>query len=66
MRTHAGSAGVQEEACWVLRRLIYNDAKNKTSARTAGARELAEAALKAHSGNENVGEQARKFLKALT
>jgi hypothetical protein len=62
MRAHAGSAGVQQQACGALRNLTANHAENTTRARNAGAKELAEAAMKAHSGNEKVGEQARWIL----
>ena len=61
MRGHAGSAGVQEQGCMALYNITAN-AENKTRAKEAGAKEAAEAAMKAHSGNEKVVKEARDML----
>jgi hypothetical protein len=58
MRTHAGSARVQETACSALLRLTHNDAENRTRAGTAGAVEAVAAAMRAHMRSADVQEEA--------
>jgi hypothetical protein len=59
MRAHAGSASVQEQACWALRSLAGGtNVENKTRVRTAGAVEAVAAAMRAHAGSAGVQEHA--------
>jgi hypothetical protein len=66
MRTHGGSAGVQEAACWSLVQLTFKDAENKTRAGTAGAVEAVAAAMHTHARSAGLQEAACAQARACT
>ena len=65
MRGHAGSAGVQERAFTALYFIINGNDANKLRARSAGAKALAEAALKTHRAKKKVVTEAQDLLQQL-
>ena len=52
MRTHAGSTGVQVQACWALRNMVGGtNVENRTRAGTAGGVEAVAVVMRAHAGS---------------
>ena len=58
MRQHAEHAGVQEQACFALRNLTYDNAQNRVEvARAGGIRAVLEA-MRQHAGHAGVQQWA--------
>ena len=57
MKRHGGNEKVQEDGCWALMNMCYDDAENRRLAeRHSAAIQAVADAMTRHGGNENVQE----------